>query len=159
MHSNIILPFTPRSSKWSLPFSLSDWNFCMHFSFPLYTHRITHPSYPQSDHSNSIGWNAIKIKTCVVNFLKYGKYLNWNITSWWMVMNLAYSSASPSCIPCCFTWFIATKLFFVNHSCKELQKIQSFPNEYVKYLQSYCTLLYFSVNNTLIQIPRYAYVC
>jgi hypothetical protein len=29
IHSNIILPSTPRSSAWSPPFRVSDWNVCM----------------------------------------------------------------------------------------------------------------------------------
>jgi len=38
IHSNIILPFTPRSSEWSLPFRVSEKNF-------LYISRLPHASY------------------------------------------------------------------------------------------------------------------
>jgi hypothetical protein len=45
IHFNIILPFTPRSSEWSLPFRLSNQNF-VHISYlPHAPHASAIPSY------------------------------------------------------------------------------------------------------------------
>jgi hypothetical protein len=70
IHYNIILPSTPRSCKWSLPFRFSDQHFvCIsHLSHTCYTPFPSHP--PWLDRPNNIWW----IIFTVIKFI-------WNVGS------------------------------------------------------------------------------
>jgi hypothetical protein len=60
IHSNIIIPFTPRSSKWSLSFSYPDENFIRisHLSHPSFKLRSSYR--PWFDHPNNVWWNKLR---------------------------------------------------------------------------------------------------
>jgi hypothetical protein len=50
IHYNIVLPFTPRSSKWSLPFGFSDQNFVC----ALHGQPFHHPWFYHNNHNRWI---------------------------------------------------------------------------------------------------------
>jgi len=58
IHSNVILPLTPKSSEWSLPFRISDQNIVhiSHLSSACYMPRPSNP--PLFDLTNNIWWSV-----------------------------------------------------------------------------------------------------
>jgi hypothetical protein len=70
IHFNIILLSTPRSSEWSLPFRLSNWNF-VNISHLLHAYYMVRPYHPPCfGHPNNI-WRKIQImKLLICNFLQ-----------------------------------------------------------------------------------------
>jgi hypothetical protein len=64
--SNIILPSTPRSSEWSLPFMFSDEDFVLisHSSRACYVPQPSHP--PWFGHRNNIWWSLQVMKLLIL---------------------------------------------------------------------------------------------
>ena len=56
-HYSVILPSTPRSSKWSLSLQVSSPNPCMHLSVS-HMCRLPCPSHAWYDHLNNIWWGV-----------------------------------------------------------------------------------------------------
>jgi len=74
--SNIILPFMPTSSDWSLPFSFSDHNF-VYISRPSPTCYTPHPFHPPwLDKPNNILWSVHFINAYKLNVKNY--FLNFH---------------------------------------------------------------------------------
>jgi hypothetical protein len=70
--SNSIFPSTPRSLKWSLPFSFSDQNVILISHLPNACYMSRQPHLPSYVHPNSIWWRVkVKIK------VKFPLYFNW----------------------------------------------------------------------------------
>jgi len=67
MHSIIILPYMPRSSKWYLLFRFPDQNFvCIsYFSYACCMPLLSHP--PWFEHSNNIWWRVQVMKLSTVH--------------------------------------------------------------------------------------------